>query len=238
MSFLMAEWRKLAIANYNIDPIHLNNLIPAGTQLDYYTNSCLISLVGFRFVNTKLLGFKIPGHINFDEVNLRFYVKRKEGDTWKRGVVFIKEIVPKPALSFIANMVYKEKYITLPMKSNWDEKENELLVSYNWRLKSSWQKFQVYASPIQKEITPNSLEEFITEHYWGYTRINNNLTFEYEVTHPRWSQYKVKEWNIEVDFERTYGSQFGFLNKLEPTSVMLAEGSQITVEHKRKIRIK
>src|ERR1044072_8762987 len=108
-SFLSAEWRNLAIANYAVGPGILEKSLPAKTELDYWQNTCYISLVGFMFLETKLKGFKIPFHVNFEEINLRFYVKYKdENQVWKRGVVFIKEIVPKPALAFIANTIYKE----------------------------------------------------------------------------------------------------------------------------------
>ena len=103
MSFLNAEWRKLAIANYVIDPRVLEKYVPPGTELDLWQDKCYVSLIGFMFLNTRLLGFKIPFHSNFEEVNLRFYVRRFENNAWKRGVVFIKEIVPKPALTFVAN---------------------------------------------------------------------------------------------------------------------------------------
>ena len=93
MSFLNAEWRKLILANYEIDPNILKKYIPAHTELDIWNGRCYVSLVGFMFVNTKMLGMKIPFHINFEEVNLRFYVKHKSKGEYKRGVVFIKEII-------------------------------------------------------------------------------------------------------------------------------------------------
>ncbi|MBT8255930.1 MAG: DUF2071 domain-containing protein, partial [Bacteroidia bacterium] len=110
MSFLKAEWRKLILVNYVVDPKILEPYIPNDTQLDLWQDKCYVSLVGFMFQNTKLLGVKVPGHVNFEEVNLRFYVKRKVGNEWRRGVVFIKELVPKWALSFVANTVYGESY--------------------------------------------------------------------------------------------------------------------------------
>ena len=119
MSFLRAEWRKLALANYVIDPERLAPHVPAGTELDLWQGKCYLSLVGFMFVNTRLLGVKVPFHVNFEEVNLRFYVRRREGSEWRRGVVFIKEIVPKPALTWVANTIYREHYETLPMEHFW-----------------------------------------------------------------------------------------------------------------------
>jgi len=235
MSFLTAEWRKLAIANYSIDKNLLTPYLPVGTELDLWNGTCYVSLIGFLFKNTRLLGFSIPFHANFEEVNLRFYVKYKDGENWKRGVVFIKEIVPKFALSVVANTIYNENYETMPMTHSWSETEDERIVEYRWRCKSNWQSFEVTANKSLSEITAGSEAEFITEHYWGYARYNATKTNEYEVRHPKWAQYKVKDFKITVDFGLVYGTTFEFLNSQQPVSVMLAEGSDISVESKKVI---
>ncbi|MEM7367243.1 MAG: DUF2071 domain-containing protein [Bacteroidota bacterium] len=235
MSFLQAEWRKLALANYQLDPALLKDFLPAKTELDLWNGTCYVSLVGFMFLNTKMLGVKIPFHVNFEEVNLRFYVKYKEEGIWKRGVVFIKEIVPKWALSLVANTVYREHYQTLPMRHQWQEKGNSLMVQYEWKLGKEWQNFTVYAQKEAVAIEGGSEAEFITEHYWGYTRITPQKTFEYQVTHPRWKHYPVTSSTIEVDFGKVYGDRFAMLTTQPPLSVMLAEGSLITVEGKKKL---
>ena len=234
--FLSAEWRKLALANYEVDKEILTKYLPPFTELDDWQGKYYVSLVGFMFVNTKLKGFNIPFHSNFEEVNLRFYVKYKdETGTWKRGVVFLKEIVPKPAITFIANTIYKENYQTLPMKHLWVESNDDLKVEYAWKTKK-WNTFSVTAKA-QSEIIPvGSEEEFITEHYWGYTKIAATLTSEYGVEHPRWEVYPVKDCNIDVDFGSNYGTEFNFLNNVKPNSVMLAEGSPIYVLKGKKIR--
>lgn len=237
MSFLKAEWRKLALANYVIDPEVLKSYVPAGTELDLWNGKCYVSLVGFMFINTRLLGIKIPFHINFEEVNLRFYVKRIENGEIKRGVVFIKEIVPLPSISMVANTVYKEHYQTLPMRHFWQIEDEIFLARYEWKVGKKWQSFEVKAYNTALAIPEGSEVEFITEHYWGYSKVNNSKTNEYQVTHPRWLHYEIENFKIQVDFGMTYGSDFSFLNKLEPKSVMLAEGSEITVEGQRKINV-
>lgn len=237
MSFLKAEWRKLAIANYVVDKSILMDYLPPGTVLDPWNGIHYLSLVGFMFKNTKVLGLKIPFHVNFEEVNLRFYVRRKSGNDWKRGVVFIKEIVPKHAITFVANKLYKEHYETRAMKHAWLNTETGRTISYEWAIDSKWQKFTVKSEQREQKIEEGSETEFITEHYWGYTKIDEKRTTEYEVTHPKWMHYPVTGYDIDVDFELSYGATFGFLNAKKPTSVMLAEGSLITVEGKRKIKI-
>ncbi|REH54641.1 hypothetical protein C7448_102164 [Tenacibaculum gallaicum] len=227
MSFLKAEWRKLVMINYEVNPEVLKDYIPKGTELDFYENKCYISVVGFMFLNTKLLGVKVPFHTNFEEVNLRFYVKRKE----KRGVVFIKEIVPKPAITFVANTIYKENYQTLPMKHSWIEKSDKLKVSYQWNINKKRNSVSVESKSKSAPIKPYTEIEFIAEHYWGYAKDKNGTT-EYEVKHPTWKYYPVIDYKIDVDFSATYGEHFSFLQNQKPSSVFLLEGSEISVENK------
>jgi uncharacterized protein len=226
--FLSAEWRKLALAQYAVDKEILSKYLPAHTVLDDWQGKYYVSLVGFMFVDVKLRGFNIPFHTDFEEVNLRFYVKFKDGDTWKRGVVFIKEFVPKPAITFVANTIYKENYQTFPMKHVWIEQKHQLEVDYRWKNRT-WHNFSVISSSKAEEIQIGSEEEFITEHYWGYTKISGNKTSEYGVEHPRWKVYPVKDYKINVDFGINYGNDFSFLNDAKPESVFLAEGSEIRV---------
>ncbi|MBK1897237.1 YqjF family protein [Chryseobacterium paridis] len=233
MNFLKAEWRKLAIINYETDPKILLKYLPEGTELDFYNGRCYVSLVGFMFLNTKLLGFPIPFHRDFEEVNLRFYVRKREKNGWKRGVVFIKEIVPKPALSFVANSIYKENYETMQMKNKIQQKDNKLLIKYSWKDKN-WHSIELTAGNDALPMKSNSEFEFITEHYYGFTK-RGNRTSEYKVSHPQWNYHIVENYQLEIDFYRVYGKEFEFLKDQKPISVMLAEGSEIEVKVKKYI---
>ncbi len=235
MSFLKAEWRKLAIANYAIDPAILKKYLPAKTELDLWNDRCYVSLVGFMFTNVRVLGIPVPFHRNFEEVNLRFYVRHFDNGEWKRGVVFIKELVPRSAITFIANKVYKEHYETVKMNHVWNLVTNPMEIKYNWFSKKTENKFELLAENKSSELISGSETEFITEHYWGYTKINDSKTAEYEVRHPRWKAYHVLSHKIAVRFDLVYGNDFEFLNNQDPVSVMLAEGSEISVENKRKL---
>lgn len=230
MKFLEAEWRKLAIINYEINPRILTKYLPEGTVLDLYQDKCYISLVGFMFLNTKLLGLSIPYHKNFEEVNLRFYVKKKERNEWKRGVVFIKEIVPKYALTIVANSIYNENYKTMKMRNHFYYNENDLQVKYSWKDKE-WYFMEITAERTPRRMEMYSEFEFITEHYWGFTK-KGHKTSVYEVCHPKWEWYKVKSYHLEIDFKKLYGKDFECLNNQKPVSVMLAEGSGIEVKTK------
>ncbi|GAA4044533.1 DUF2071 domain-containing protein [Flavobacterium chungnamense] len=236
MSFLTAEWNDLAMFNYEIDPKILENYVPKGTEIDLWNDKCYISLIGFMFENVKVLGIKVPFHINFEEVNLRFYVKRFENGIWKRGVVFVKEIVPKHAISIVANTLYNEHYQTMKMRNSRTENETSKSFQYEWYKNAKWNSIAMTTEKKAIPIEPNSEAEFITEHYFGYTNYNKDKSIEYAVSHPRWEQLKVIQSKINVDLESIYGNDFKFLQDLVPTSEFLALGSKITIEGKKTIR--
>lgn len=234
-TFLKAEWKKLLMLNYAIDSALLKEYLPAKTELDLWKGKCYVSLVGFVFHNTKVKGIKIPFHINFEEVNLRFYVRHFDGKEWKRGVVFIKEIVPKTMITLVANTLYKEHYETLSMQHKWETEADKIQVSYAWKKNKKWNRISIECLATPKQILPHSEEEFITEHYWGYTQLNQHETAEYGVEHPRWEVYETLNFSVDVDFAATYGSKFSFLQQQKPQSVFLAEGSGILVKKGRRL---
>lgn len=235
-SFLKAEWKNLAFVNYIVDQNKLVPYLPYGTELDLWSDKCIVSLVGFMFKNTRVFGIKIPFHSDFEEVNLRLYVKRFENNNWKRGVVFIKEIVPKRAVSYVANTVYNENYETMKMFHKWHEAQDSRVVEYAWEKSGVTNFFKVEASIEAYEIEPNSETEFIAEHYWGYAKINDEKSNEYQVDHPKWKIYKVYNYEVNVDFGSIYNEAFHFLNESIPHSVILAEGSSISVAGKKLIK--
>lgn len=235
MTFLKARWENLILVNYCIDPKLLTPYIPNGTELDLYNNKCYVSLVGFLFKDVKVLGLKIPGYINFEEVNLRFYVKRKVNKTWRRGVVFIKEIVPKSLITVIANTLYNEHYETRKMSHDWSITKEAQNIQYQWEVNNVTQCIKVQTKIKSSQILLDSEAEFITEHYFGYTK-STNKTHEYEVVHPRWNQFQVENFKIDVDFELNYGKDFSVLNKINPESILLADGSEVSVKNKRTMK--
>ncbi|MGB7394785.1 MAG: DUF2071 domain-containing protein [Pricia sp.] len=237
MSFLQAEWRKLAFVNYVVDKNVLSTYLPAGTEFDLWNGKCFVSLVGMMFKNTRLLGVKVPYHIDFEEVNLRFYVKRLENGVYKKGVVFVKEIVPKSALTFVAKSIYNENYETLPMQHSWNLGGDENNVEYRFKKQEKWNSISVRTGSKSMSVEQDSEAEFIIERYWGYAEVDQNKSYEYEVKHSRWDVYGVTDYQIDVDFGSVYGKEFDFLNSLDPTSVMLTEGSLVTIENRRKIKV-
>ena len=231
--FLRAEWNNLIIANYVVPKELLLPYLPFKAELDLFEGEAYLSLVGFMFLNTKILGFSVPFHNNFEEVNIRFYVKYNSHGNWKRGVVFIKEIVPSQTVSFIANMVYGEKYATMKMKHYHGETEGFLETGYEWENKNKWNKLTTKTSKKSSSIIQGSLEEFFADHYWGYTKSSDTKTYEYHVEHPIWETLKVVEYLVDCDFGLLYGDEFSFLSAQQPRSVVMTKGSEIKVYHKR-----
>ena len=234
--FLTAEWRNLIMAQYEVTPKMLAPWLPAGLELDLFHGRCYVSLVGFLFDRVRLKGIAIPFHTRFEEINLRFYVARTEHDgTRKRGVVFIGEFVPRAAISIVARRLYEEPYTTLPTHHDFSASANSLNVSYAWKHADRWHSLAVEAAPTPNPIQPGSEEEFITEHYWGYTKRSHGTTSEYAVQHPRWQTYSILSHEIDVDLGSLYGPPFASLNAAEPVSVLLAQGSGVTVSNGQRL---
>lgn len=227
--FLTAEWQNLLMANYSIDPAALKPLLPCRTELDTFNGTHFVSLVGFLFANTKVLGFPVPFHRTFEEVNLRFYVRYKEAGEWKRGVVFVKEIVPRYAISFVANNLYGENYATHRMKHEWKTNVEGFNVSYSWQVAGEWNYLKAIAEKTASPLVAGSEDEFITEHYWGYTFVDQNCAGVYRVQHPRWGVHKVKSFDVKCNAAAVYGAQFVEALSQQPTSVFLAAGSAVQV---------
>ena len=227
--FLSAEWQNLIMINYEIEPQVLLPYLPAYTEIDVFENKTLVSLVGFLFKNTKVFGLHWPWHTTFEEVNLRFYVKHFTGKEWRRGVVFISEIVPKTIIANAASILYHEPYITRKMRHQFLIDDDSLEVQYQWKNKEKWNGMNVAAETSLNDIEKDSAEEFIFEHYWGYNKYSDTKTVEYGVEHITWQTHKIKRWSLDCDVENLYGAHFlPFLSK-EPDSVFIAKGSPVII---------
>jgi uncharacterized protein len=231
--FLTGEWRYLAMLNYRVDAALLEPLVPRGTMLDHWQGSAYVSLVGFLFRDTRVLGVPVPFHRHFEEVNLRFYVRREHTAEVRRAVTFVREIVPRRAIATVARLAYNEPYVARPMRHaiaaqpNVDEAPAE--VRYEWREPSGWCGLAVAARGRAEPLAPGTEAEFITEHYWGYTRQRDAGTVEYRVEHPRWRTWTVASASLTGDPSATYGRAFGDVLTRAPDSAFLAEGSRIAV---------
>jgi len=227
--FLTANWRYLAMLNFVVDPRIITPLVPLGTELDYENGETFVSVVGFLFLDTRLRGLPIPLHRDFEEVNLRFYVRKKSADTWRRGVVFIRELVPRRAIALVARAFYGENYFALPMKHEIEHVDLGIKVAYSWRRGPKWESLAITANGDAQNIPAGSHAEFITEHYWGYTCVRGGCS-EYRVKHPRWKIWAAETSQLRADVAMLYGAQFAETLATSPRSAFIAEGSPITVE--------
>ncbi len=229
--FLAAQWRYLLMINFEIDPHILQPLLPWGVELDTFGNRHYVSMVGFRFLDTRLRGWAIPYHRHFDEVNMRFYVRCQGPEGVRRGVVFIKEVVPRRAIATIARRRYNENYVACPMKSqlNLPGANGTGTVGYAWRSHGIWHEMK--ATFAGEPVLPASMseEEFITEHYWGYSAQRDGTTVEYRVEHPPWRIWPAQSVHFMCDVARFYGPAFVAPLSAKPHSTLVAEGSAITV---------
>ena len=232
--FLSARWENLIMANYEVNPDLLAPYLPYGVELDFYNSKTFVSLVGFMFKQTSLFNIPIPFLGTFEEINLRFYVKRREGNTIKRGVVFISETVPYKPVAWLANKLYKEHYMAIPTKNVISTSGLNKNVHYAWETNNKWNHLKVHALNIKTNMIKDSFEEFIFEHYYGYTKLEQQLSQEYTVNHPRWQINEVKDYTVDCDFSSMYGREFAFLSSHLPYSVIIAEGSPVTVDWNRK----
>ena len=258
--FLTAEWRDLVILNYEVDPALLAEYVPRGTEIDSHGGKTYISLVGFRFLRTRLFGaIPIPFHTNFDEINLRFYVRRREGDAVKRGVVFIREIVPRRAIAAVARLAYGERYECRRMRhtlrrnvpeaagSHADSpgaapaaseaprllraasRASGIEAEYQWLSGCKWGGLRVEAAGEPSLPADGSLEQFITEHYWGYAAQRDGGCVEYEVRHVPWRVWRCTAAAFDGYATDLYGRALAEVVARPPDSAFLAEGSAVQV---------
>lgn len=231
-SFLGAEWRRLVMLNYEIDSAVLAPLVPAGTTLDLWNGGALVSVVGFRFLKTRVCGVPVPFHRDFDEVNLRFYVRRTMADgTVRRGVTFVRELVPRPAIAWLARMLYDEPYLAVPMQHAHEPIANgtSTHTGYEWRDAGRWQGMSAVTSGEPALPAPGSEAAFVVEHYWGYTRRRDGGTTEYAVAHAPWRVWSAHESRLDADATQLWGAVFVPALTAPPVSALVAEGSPITV---------
>jgi hypothetical protein len=214
--------------NYEVDRGLLAPLIPQGTELDFFNGRTFVSVIGFRFTRTRVFGCSFPWHRDFDEVNLRFYVRRKAEGGWRRGVVFIRELVPRRVIAFVARTLYGEPYSAYPMRHRLEVADSGIQVEYAWRRNGRWESLRGIGTGKPKEIAVGSQEEFITEHYWGYTARKAGC-FKFQVEHERWRAWHGVKAELDADIASLYGDRFVATLSTSPTSAFIADGSPVMV---------
>jgi uncharacterized protein YqjF (DUF2071 family) len=237
--FLSAAWRNLVMLNYEVGPEILRPLVPQGVQLDPCQGKYFVSVVGFQFLDTRVLGMPIPFHRNFEEVNLRFYVRRRVADGWRRGVAFVKEVVPRRAIAAVARWLYNENYVACAMTSAIQvpsaTNDREGSATYRWESHGRWYAVQARFHGEPCPIVRGSEAEFVTEHYYGYVAQRDGSTVEYQVEHPRWRIWEATGASFDCAVGSFYGQQYQEALTGPASSAFVAEGSEVVVNQGRKI---
>ncbi|HWK90051.1 MAG TPA: DUF2071 domain-containing protein [Longimicrobium sp.] len=226
--FLTADWRWLVMLNYAVDPAVLRPYLPAGTELDAWDGRACASVVGFRFLRARLLGIPVPGHGAFEEVNLRFYVRRRAPEGWRRGVVFVREIVPRRAVAAVGRL-YGENFAALPMRHRVElDPAAGGEVEYGWKHGGRWCTLAARVEGPARPLEPGSEAEFIAEHYWAYTA-GRRGTVEYRVEHAPWNAWLARDAVLDGDVAALYGERFADSLSALPRSALVADGSPVSV---------
>ena len=229
--FLTARWSSLAMLTYEVPPALLAPHLPAGLALDTRDGTAFASLVAFDFLDTRVWGIPWPGFRDFPEVNLRFYVRQGT----RRGVVFIREFVPQPLVSWLARTLFSEPYLVASIESRVDDRPAS--VAAVRQLRWQGQTYRIEVTGDKPAIRPPEDSEVhgFKERHWGFSRDRRGRTLAYEVKHPVWDIYPVRSWSLDFDWSAVYGPAWGGLSSAEPASVMLAAGSHVAVFPRRRI---
>jgi hypothetical protein len=223
--FLTGSWRNLILAQYAVPEATVRPYLPPGVEPDQFEGRCFVSLVGFQFLNTKVVGVGWPTFRHFPEWNLRIYV-RHEG---RRGVVFVREFVPQRLVAWVARVIYNEPYRRARLTMAVDDTPATRTAHYTVDFGGRVHEMRATGSKPAVRPAPDCLEHFFKEHSWGYGRTRRGKLIRYEVSHPVWDIYPVTDHHIDVDWAALYGPEWGGMTGRAPDSVVLAAGSDIAV---------
>jgi hypothetical protein len=233
---LKGEWKNIILVNYKFDPVVLVKYLPPDTELNTFNGEHYLSLVGSLYKDTRVKGVIVPFQRTFEEINMRFYIRQKADDIrWKRGIALVKEIVPKKLTVSVANKIFGDNHEaceTRHILSN--PMDGKLSIEYMWKHSADWNWMVATADYLSHYPALDSEEHFISEHFSGYFKDKDGSTNEYNIERPSWRMHKVRHHEVHCNFEKEYGQDFAILNSIKPSSVFLAEGSQIQVTHKKK----
>ena len=222
--------------NYEVDPAVLMPHVPRGTTLDDRRGRHFMSLIGFLFLDTHLLGLPAFFHQNFEEVNLRFYVRRNVGRESRAGVVFIRELVPLPLVAATARLTYNEPYRAVPMQHTLVEKSGRLQsVEYLFGRPRDQCRLAVHVTGSAQDMERGSDEEFLSERGWGYTRQRDDGTIEYRVEHARWRVWPNARSELNGPVGEFYDEPFAGILSGAPASAFVADGSAVVVHFPERI---
>lgn len=229
--FLTARMSRLLLLSYEIDPALLLPHLPAGTEVDFHARRAFVTLLGLHLGNPALYGLPLPFFRGYAQVNLRFYVRRRLAPNhWRRGVAFIRQIVPHRPVAWTAQWLFHEPVVRLDTEEiSRSQGRDAVLSEYGWRCAGQRHCLRALypAQPVLPE--PGSEEEFLLERYWGYSRRKNGGCLEYRFLHPPWRFAKAVEAEVSAGVGDFFGPPFAELFNGPPDSSFAADGSQVTL---------
>ena len=230
---LTAEWRHLLFLNYEISPELVIPYLPAHTELDLWHDQLYCSVVGLMFLDTAVFGIPDPLHQKYEQVNLRFYVRRRVDNGWNHGVVFIKEIVPASLVTVAARVLFNERYVTMDTTHRLEEDAGELRegswVEYGWRKKEEWNRVSARVASEIRMPEEDSRELFAMHRLFNYSKRLDGSTTETKLEHPVWGIRKVKDARLDCDIAAIYGEAFVEYLSAPPAFAFVANGSHISI---------
>ena len=224
-AFLRARWEHLCLLQYPVPAELLKPHVPPGLTLDLFDGQPHVSLVAFDFNDTRVLGIPWPGYRFFPEINLRFYVRDGE----QRGVTFVKEYVPQSWVAWLARTLYNEPYQAAPMRSSVEDTPEGISIAHVLEVGGKKHRLHVTANKPMLVPDASSMEHFFKEHEWGFGQSGRGEKRVYRVQHPQWDVYTDVVYNLSWDWGLVYGEKWAFLNDVEPSSVVVARGSEVSV---------
>jgi uncharacterized protein len=232
-ALITCAWRDVLITTWAVDAALLEPYRPAGTTLDMWNGHGLLSIVGMRFLDLQVAGVAMPFHQDFEQINFRFYVRRDTEED-RRGVVFLKQIVPSSSMALIATLLYNESFLTTATRYDITRAAQGWTL-YEWMVAGRWNR--VSAIRRGEPIMPGSdtIETFIKDRPWAYTRQADGSTVEFEAQHPVWPIYSTHEMLLDCDVVPLIGAPFVPVLSAQPLSTFVATGSDVTLHPGRSI---
>lgn len=231
---ITAAWTNIAVVTWEVEPDLLAPYVPPTLSLNLRDSMAFVSLVGLQFSNLRVRGVRVPGHQHFDEINLRFYVRK----TGYQGVTFIREYAPRPLAALMARILYSEPYRAAPVRGRITADEATIVAGYEIDYGGRTSQFSLTGQrpPVRPDNT--TLEHFLLEQHWGFTTTRGGQMMRYEVEHPVWHIYPIVSYTLDFDFAAVYGPKWAVLGESEPRSLVLATGSDVTISRPRRIKLR
>jgi uncharacterized protein YqjF (DUF2071 family) len=224
--FLTARWENLLVVTYGVPDEVVAPYVPDGLSIDRLDGQVRVSFVAFDFARTRVYGLPIPGNVNFPEANLRFYVRAGED----RGIIFIRELVSRPAVVAVARVRYNEPYLRIPMHSDVRPVAgNPDRLRVRHVLGSALSVVTAEVDRVGEVPGEESAGRWLTDQKFGFGRTRRGVVRQYRVEHALWPLHKVHSVDLDVDFAGLYGREWGFLTGAGPSHVTFAAGSDVAV---------